>query len=408
MNNHTKLQAPLAEVPLVQPAKAIARLLAEARGRFGMEIAFVSEFENGCRVFRHVQGSAGPVSLTVGFGDPSEASYCARIVDGRAPNLMRDAQMEPSVADLPVTRELGIGAHLSVPIVFSSGRVYGTFCCFSRSPNELLTGRDVDMLRMMASLIVDQLEAEEMQSAAREGATASIRALMEGGVLETVFQPVVRLEDRSVMFVEALSRFETDPPRPPDEWFAAAWTAGLGPELELLAVRSALKELEKLPSHVKMSFNLSPETALGPELIPLLSAVDATRLIVEVTEHANIVHYEPLRQALRDVRALGVSLAIDDVGSGHSGLQRLLELTPDVLKLDMSITRNLHSDPLRRSLAGAIASFASNAGLATVAEGVETTEEADALRDLGIGAAQGYLFGRPAPMPVRAGRQPFL
>lgn len=403
MKNPTNLQAASTQVRLVQPAKAIARLLAEARGRFGMEIAFVSEFENGCRVFRHVQGSAGPVCLAVGFGDPYDASYCARIVDGRAPNLMRDAQVEPSVADLPVTHQVGIGAHLSVPIVFSSGRVYGTFCCFSRSPNESLTERDVDMLRMMASLIVDQLEAEEMQSAAREGAAASVRALMEDGVLTTVFQPVVRLVDRSVMFVEALSRFQTDPPRPPDEWFAAAWTVGLGPQLELLAVRSALKELDKLPPHVKMSFNLSPETALGPELIPVLSAVDATRLVVEVTEHANIVHYEPLRQALRNVRSLGVSLAIDDVGSGHSGLQRLLELTPDVLKLDVSITRNLHSDPLRRSLATAIASFASAAGLATVAEGVETNEEADALRDLGIGAAQGYLFGRPAPMSLRGG-----
>ena len=363
-----------------------------------MEIAFVSEFHHGCRVFRHVQGTAGTVSIPVGASDPLDASYCARIVEGRAPELMRNAQLEPSVADLAATRELGIGAHVSVPIRFSDGRLYGTLCCFSCAPADTLTGRDVDMLHIMAGLIADQLETEDLRSAARDQAVSTIREVMRNGALRTVFQPIVRLTDRSVVSVEALSRFDADPVRPPDQWFAAAWTAGLGPDLELQAVRSALAQLHAIPAPVTLTVNLSPETALGAGLLPVLRAVDAGRLVVEITEHANVAQYEPLRAALQHVRGLGVSLAIDDVGAGHSGLQRLLELAPDMLKVDMSIIRSVDSDPLRRSLASAIAAFASASGLTTVAEGVETEAEAEALRDLGIPLAQGYLFGRPGPL----------
>lgn len=384
--------------PPVQPAKAITRLLAEARARLGLEIAFVSEFHDGFRHFRHVLGSAGAVSISAGSADPLDASYCGRIVQGRAPELMRDAQIEPSVADLPVTRALGIGAHVSVPIRFSDGRIYGTLCCFSCTPADALTGREVDMLRIMAGLIADQLETENLRSASRDEAVATIRTVMQNGALRTVFQPIVRLADRSVVSFEALSRFDADPRRPPDQWFAAAWTAGLGPDLELQAVRSALAQLHAIPVPVTLTVNLSPETALGAGLLPVLRAIDAGRLVVEITEHANVAQYEPLRAALQHVRGLGVSLAIDDVGAGHSGLQRLLELAPDMLKVDMSIIRNIDTDPLRRSLAGAIASFAAASGLTTVAEGVETEAEAAALRDLGIPLAQGYLFGRPGPL----------
>lgn len=382
----------------IPPAKVIARLLAEARSRLGLDIAFVSEFEDGRRVFRHVQGSAGPVCLMAGAGDPLESTFCARIVGGAAPQLMRNARIEPSVADLPVTREFGIGAHVSVPIIFSNGRLYGTLCCFSQTPNELLGDRDVEMLRMMASLVVDQLEIDEMLAHERKQVAARIHAAMRDGGLTTVFQPVIRLTDGSLAFVEALSRFHAQPLRTPDQWFAEAWTVGLGPNLELWAVQCALNELVRLPPDVKMSLNLSPETALGPDLMTTLAGVDCSRLIVELTEHAVVADYEPLRMALRRMRDIGVSIAIDDVGAGHSGLQALLELKPDLLKLDVSITSGLDVDPIRYSLADAVATFASAAGLGTVAEGVETRGEAEALRDLRIACAQGFLFGRPGAL----------
>lgn len=389
-----------ADIPsdAIQPAKAIARLLAEARIRLGLDIAFVSEFEGGRRVFRHVQGSSGLLRLVAGEGDPLETTFCARVVAGTAPQVMRDAQTEPSVADLPATRDLGIGAHVSVPIIFSNGRLYGTLCVFSQAPSSTLGDRDVEVLRVMASLIVEQLEIDEMLADQRQQAIARIHGAMRAGGLTTVFQPVVRLADGSLAFVEALSRFHAQPFRTPDQWFAEAWSVGLGPDLELWAVQCALDELHRLPEDVHMSVNLSPETALGSSLLPMLGAVDCSRLIVEITEHAVVADYDPLRTALRALRDIGVSIAIDDVGAGHSGLQALLELKPDLLKLDVSITSGLDVDPLRYSLADAVAAFASASGLETVAEGVETRSEAEALRDLRISFAQGYLFGRPGGM----------
>lgn len=388
-------QGPDATSETIQPAKAIARLLAEARMRLGLDIAFVSEFAGGRRVFRHVQGSSGSLRLVAGEGDPLEVTYCARVVAGTAPQVMRDAQTEPSVADVPATRDLGIGGHVSVPIIFSNGRLYGTLCVFSQAPNASLGDRDVEVLRMMAALIVEQLEIDEMRADQRQQAIARIHGAMRAGGLTTVFQPVVRLTDGSLAFVEALSRFHAQPLRTPDQWFAEAWSVGLGPDLELRAVQCALDDLDRLPPDVKMSFNLSPETALGSSLLPMLNAVECSRLIVEITEHAVVADYDPLRAVLQNLRDAGVSIAIDDVGAGHSGLQALLELKPDVLKLDVSITSGLDVDPLRYSLADAVATFASASGLETVAEGVETRSEADALRDLRIACAQGYLFGRP-------------
>lgn len=394
----TDLEAAAERLREHHPAKAITRVLAEARDRLGMDVAFVSHFSDGQRVFRYLDGDVTSMGLEIGASDPLEASYCARIVAGEAPELMRDAQEEPSVADIPATRELGIGAHVSVPIVFSDGHLYGTFCCFSRSPDDSLDERDISMMRALATLVADQLEVEEMQQREQDRAAARVRSVLSDDGLRTVLQPVVSLSDRCVTFVEALSRFDTTPYRTPDRWFADGWTCGLGIELELKAVRTALETLDQLPADVNLSFNISPETALSSELLDIFETSDPSRLIVEVTEHSEVLDYSPLKRALLELRAAGVSLAVDDVGAGHSGLHRLLELQPEILKLDITMTAGVHRDEIRRALARAIASFARASGLSTVAEGIETPQEVEVLRELGIDCGQGYHFSRPLPV----------
>jgi EAL domain-containing protein (putative c-di-GMP-specific phosphodiesterase class I) len=103
-------------------------------------------------------------------------------------------------------------------------------------------------------------------------------------------------------------------------------------------------------------------------------------------------------QDLARSRAQGVRIAADDTGAGYSGLQHLLRLRPNVVKLDIALTRHIDEDPARRALASALVTFADEIGAALVAEGVETVGELRALRALGIAAAQGYLLGRPGPM----------
>jgi EAL domain-containing protein (putative c-di-GMP-specific phosphodiesterase class I) len=376
------------------PARVITRILAEARSRFGMDVAFVSEFTGGRRVFRFVEGRGEAIGVEVDGSDPLEETYCSRVVKGQIPCLVPDAQNEPGVADLPVTKALSIGAHVSVPIVFSDGRVYGTFCLFSQKPKENLEGH-ISTIRLLAELVTEQLEQEEMEAESRRVVSERIRDLLSPGRFQMVFQPIVELNSRTPIGVEALTRFAPEPRRTPDQWFEEAWSVGLGVELELAAARAARSVLPSLPTDSFLSINVSPETAISPKLLLLLIEQPCKRLVLELTEHSHVTDYEPLRAALDRIRRLGVRIAIDDVGTGYSGLRQLLELRPDILKLDQSITRGIDVDPTRRSLATSVANFAREMELTLVAEGVETPVEADVLAGLGVGLGQGYLFGRP-------------
>jgi EAL domain-containing protein (putative c-di-GMP-specific phosphodiesterase class I) len=93
-------------------------------------------------------------------------------------------------------------------------------------------------------------------------------------------------------------------------------------------------------------------------------------------------------------------LAIDDTGAGFASLRHILNLEPDIIKLDISLTRGVDVDRARRALAAALIAFAANTGASIVAEGVETASELSVLRDLGVGFGQGYLLGRPGPLPA--------
>ena len=93
-----------------------------------------------------------------------------------------------------------------------------------------------------------------------------------------------------------------------------------------------------------------------------------------------------------------VRIAIDDVGTGYSGLRHIVDLQPDVLKMDMSLTRDIHRDPARRALTGALVQLAQDIGCKLVAEGIETVEERDAMAALGVACGQGYFFARPLPV----------
>lgn len=387
-------------IPPENPAKAISRILAEARSLLDMEIAFVSEFTGDRRVFRFLDGQTEPAGLEVDGSDPLEDAYCSRVVAGVIPCLIPDAQSEPGVADMAVTRGLGVGGHISVPIIFSDGRVYGTFCCFSQVPSEHLNQAHVSMLRAMADLVTEHLERDELKAENRRQAAARVCDVLDGQKIEMVFQPIVELCSSKVLGMEALARFQVEPSRTPDVWFEEAWTAGHGVELELAAVNAAAAALDILPPDYFLSINISPETALSQDLLVFLAKTRSERIVLELTEHSRVAQYGPLRGALDMIRGFGARIAIDDVGTGYAGLEQLLELRPDILKLDLSITRGIDSDPLRHSLAASVAQFASEADLWLIAEGIETAAEAKKLSTLGINLGQGYHYGRPIRMEL--------
>jgi EAL domain-containing protein (putative c-di-GMP-specific phosphodiesterase class I) len=217
-------------------------------------------------------------------------------------------------------------------------------------------------------------------------------------VVEMVFQPIVSLSDGRLVGAEALARFNCEPRRPPNEWFAEAAVVGRGVELELQAVAAALAQLDQLPAGVYMSVNASPMAALDPALGDLLARHPGDRVVLELTEHTRVQDYDTLLDALEGPRRDGVRIAVDDTGAGYAGLQHLLRLRPNVLKLDIGLTRDIDKDPARRALGAALVMFANEIGAILVAEGVDSVGELHALQALGIPAVQGFHLARPGPM----------
>ena len=213
--------------------------------------------------------------------------------------------------------------------------------------------------------------------------------------LEMVYQPAFRLDEHRIEFIEALARFRSEPYVAPNQWFAAAQEAGVGPELEMLALKCAIEGMRRLPSGSTISINVSPGAVVTQDLIHHLASVPLNRVVLEITEHDAIGCYATMVEALRPLRQSGVRVAIDDVGAGYSSFAHIIHLRPDYIKLDMSLSRGIDRDPVRRALASALITFAHQTGTELVAEGVETACELESLRDLGVTIIQGHVIARP-------------
>lgn len=248
----------------------------------------------------------------------------------------------------------------------------------------------------------NKLETEELTSSFHREQVRRIQMLLDGGRLRSVLQPIVDLSSGRVVGAEALLRVEVDPRRPPDVWFAEAAAVELHVDLELAALRLALAHAEVVPDDVYLSVNLAPASVMDRRILAELEGVAPSKLVVEITEHAPVDDYESLAGALREFRRRGGRLAVDDAGAGYASLRHILRLTPDIIKIDISLTRDIHLDRTRRALAAALISFAEEIGASIVAEGIETQAELDALRGLGVGCGQGYFLGRPGSL--RPGR----
>ncbi len=169
----------------------------------------------------------------------------------------------------------------------------------------------------------------------------------------------------------------------------------MGVQLELLAVRKLLEGARRLPRDAYVSINVSGATIQSVELRDLIMAVDRA-ITLEVTEHEPITNYQQVAsmvEGLTDVR-----LAVDDAGSGYATLQHVLRLRPQVVKLDRAWVSGVDGDRPRQVLISGLISLAREIDATLIAEGVETPEEARTLTDLGVVYAQGYLFGKPAPL----------
>ena len=388
--------AELARLTLGGSSEAIERILSLARAALDMDVAIVGSFDSDY-VVQAVDGEHEWFGLEAGMRIPPEDTYCRQMIAGDLPHLVRDAANDPLTADLPATHESGIGAYVGVPIRLWDGTLYGTLCCLSRCAEPSLNERDVRFLRVLAEVVADQLDREGLESEKRRLEWSRIRGVLDRDDLDVEFQPVFDLSDCRIVSLEALTRFWVDPMRPPSAWFAEAAEVGLGAELELAAIRTALERLEEFPPEVALALNVSPTTALDPRFTELLLDV-ADRVVIEITEHAQVDDYDALLTALAPLRERGAQLAIDDVGAGFANLRHILRLAPDIVKLDLSLTQEIARDPAREALASSLVGWAGGVGASIVAEGISCDEDLELLRALGVDYGQGYHLARPSSL----------
>jgi EAL domain-containing protein (putative c-di-GMP-specific phosphodiesterase class I) len=384
----------LASLATGEGGAVVKRALRAIRAHLGMEIAYVSQFVGNEMILREVDAPGREDKAKVGDAHSLNDTYCRDILAGRLPEFMPDTSAAPAALAKPITAALPIGRHMSVPVRLADGTPYGMFCCLGATADPSLRERDLQMMRAFADLAAFELNREIEAGRAEQETRIRISAALSEEMFTIAYQPIVDVAAERPVGFECLSRFAAGSP---DAWFADAAGVGMGVALEVAAIRKALAILDLLPNEVYLAVNASPDTILSGELDQVLAALPARRIVVEITEHSTVRDYDELCQALNAWRRRGVRIAVDDAGAGYSSLRHILALQPDLIKLDMSLTRNICLDPARKALAAALIGFARETGCRIVAEGVETAAELATLRGLGVHTVQGYFLGRPAP-----------
>jgi EAL domain-containing protein (putative c-di-GMP-specific phosphodiesterase class I) len=360
-----------------------------------MDLAFLAQFTEGDQVYRGFAGDPRSFGWKVDDRLPLSETYCRRMASGRIPNAIPDTAAEPGVRDLAVTAEARIGSYVGVPVRLPDGSLYGSLCTLSHAAQPV-DEKDARFLQMLAELLAGEVEADRERSLER----ARIEQLIEQQHLDIALQPIVGLRSGGIVGAEALSRFP-EGCGAPDAVFRAAHRAGVGVRLEQVAAQRAFETLPLLGPDTYLAINVAPSVAVDLARQSLeVPDLPVERLVVEITEHAAVENYAILRDSLKAARQRGLRLAIDDAGAGYASLQHVVELVPDVIKADRSLIDGVADDPARRSVVRAFVTVAEDLHAVVVAEGVERTADLETVRDLGVDAAQGFLFARPSTDPA--------
>ena len=217
------------------------------------------------------------------------------------------------------------------------------------------------------------------------------------GSLWMAFQPIVSWSGKSVFGYEALVRCPHPQIPHPGALLEAAERLDRIHELGRVIRGRVAEAAAESPDIKNLFVNLHSHDLLDEELFSPSAPLSkiAKRVVLEITERASLDEVKDLRTRTIRLRGLGFRLAVDDLGAGYAGLTSFAQLEPEVVKLDMSLVRNVHQEPTKRKLVNSMAGLCRDLGMTVLAEGVETKEERDVLAELGCDLLQGYLFGKP-------------
>ena len=241
---------------------------------------------------------------------------------------------------------------------------------------------------------------------------SALSSILTQSGLHSLFQPIICLSERRILGYEALTRGPSNSPlHSPIALFAVARQAGRLNELEIACRQSACRRFNEQQLPGKLFLNVSPESLLEAAHQPgrtlqLLQdfGIPPSQVVIELTEQTPIDDFQLLQTALHHYRAMGFSIALDDLGAGYSSLRLWSELRPDYVKIDRHFIDGIHQDALKREFVGSILQIAKASRAQVIAEGIELPEELAVLTEMGVDLVQGYLLGRPQEHPPRDAR----
>ena len=419
---HDLSGARLLEAQLSREERDRAALMKLMRGvRPGYSVATTSTFF--CQTLVGLDGIDGAALMLLhsdGSMIPLASSDSVILRVGETPTFYPAAELLETLESGPVLAELaseawprnpevwaraveaGVKALVYVPVRWE-GRLTAVLILGSRDSDPSATmetrlGFFEEVGSLAGMLLGSQATSLEEVDVSRQ----AIQGIVENKLFEIHFQPIVNLDDGRVVGFDALTRFSDDVP--PGQRFAEARRVGSGVLLETVCARAAVEAADALAPDTFIGLRFSPSAILDGRIREIVAR--SPRRVVIVMDHlTEVLDYDAIRSHIRDLD--GTTLAVDDNETGYSSLNRMSQLAPEYVKLDISVVRDIDTNSARRAIAAGLCHFAHDIGAVLIAEGVETPEEAETLRDMGVimmGGdllAQGYFFGRPASPPPR-------
>jgi EAL domain-containing protein (putative c-di-GMP-specific phosphodiesterase class I) len=290
----------------------------------------------------------------------------------------------------------------------------GTAADFVNILSSSLVAADNPRVRSSRHLVRTLQEAvkivSQRQTTERVELFAALKSVIGLKQLRPAFQPVRHLPDGAIMGYEALIRGpQGSSLEPPTVLFAVAHDNEMDVELETLCLETIFANLPRPVGERRLFVNASAMLLRHPVFLDArnLAAINRSHadVVVEISEKEMVRDYDSFQEVLALVRRANLKIAIDDAGSGYSGLESILQLKPDYIKVADSLVRHLHTDPIKREIIASLAAIGKRSGATLVAEGIEVEAERKTLVDLGVEFGQGYLLGRPSfQVSARASR----
>lgn len=326
------------------------------------------------------------VVLSASLSDRQEAIVLAE-------RIVADISRTITLSNVPA---IGVGASVGVTVVSSEQQ---TSC------EQLLSEADLAMYsaKMNGRNRVVAFSPKLDSAGSARSNIDELRDAIVNDQLVLHYQPLICLAHKQVIAMEALVRWQ-HPERglvAPDEFIPLAESSGLIHDLTRWVLTQAFNEAASWTGKLLISINLSPKDLTYPGIDELLlnlaeeSGIELSRVVLEITESSLIYWDETVVERMEFMLNSGIRLAIDDFGSGYSSLSQLLDLPVQIVKLDKKFVDPIVNQKASRAIVKTVVELARGLGLDVVAEGVETAEQAEVLRELGCGFAQGYFFGRP-------------